>query len=152
MANSMTLDGVDLGGSNYQFVVEKNDFVSPPRARVNQDRLAMADGDASQGSSFDARTGVVSGVVRAADYTDLIAQRENINRACFKTQEGPKVVTFDAHPSKQWRARVINVIYSNETPTTVDLAITLYAPQPWAEATSAATVTAVPIAGSPTTI
>lgn len=152
MSNSMSIDGVDLGGTNYRFVVERNDFVTPPTPRVNRDNLAMADGDAAQGSSFNARTGVVSGVVHAPTFTDLLACKENIQRVTWSTQSGNKVIAFDAHPGKQYRGRVLDVRYSNETPVTVDLALTLYAPQPWAEATSATTVTGAAIASSPTTI
>lgn len=152
MSNSMSIDGVDLGGANYNFVVDKNDFVTPPTPRVNRDNLAMADGDASQGASFDARTGVVSGVVHAANFTDLLACKENIQRVTWSTQSGNKIIAFDSHPDKQYRGRVLNVVYSNETPVTVELALTLYAPHPWAEATSATTVTGASIASSPTTI
>jgi len=152
MAHSMTIDGIDLGGANYGFVVEKNDFVTPPDARVNRDRLAMADGDAAQGSTFDGRTGVVSGVVVATSYENLLAQKENIQRVTWLTQSGSKVLTFDAHAGKQWRGRVLKVAYSNETPVTVDLVLTLYAPQPWAEASTATTVTAASIPTNPTTI
>lgn len=152
MSNSMSIDGIDLGGTNYNFVVEKNDFVTPPDPRVNRDALAMADGEAAQGASFGGRTGVVSGVVHAATFTDLLAAKENIQRVTWLTQSGEKVIAFDAHPGKQYRGRALRVAYSNETPTTVDLALTLYAPQPWAEATSATTVTGAAIASSPTTI
>lgn len=152
MSHSMSIDGIDLGGANYGFIVEANDFVSPPDARVNRDALAMADGDAAQGSSFDGRTGVVSGIVVATNWENLLIQKENIQRVTWSTQSGNKVIAFDAHPGKQYRGRVLDVRYSNETPVTVDLALTLYAPQPWAEATSATTVTGAAIASSPTTI
>lgn len=152
MAHSMTIDGVDLGGANYGFIIEENDFVSPPQARVVRDRLAMADGDAAQGASFDARTGVVKGVVAASSWANLLIQKENIQRATWATQSGNKVLTFDAHTDKQWRGRVIGVTYGRETPTTVELSLSLYAPQPWAEASSATTVTATSIPTNPTTI
>ena len=152
MSHSMSIDSIDLGGVNYGFTVEANDFVSPPQARVNRDHLAMADGDAAQGSSFDARTGVVSGIVVATSYENLLIQKENIQRVTWLTQSGNKVLAFDAHPGKQYRGRVIDVKYSNETPVTVDLALTLYAPQPWAEAVDVTEATGVGIPTSPTTI
>lgn len=152
MSNSMTLDGVDLGGTNYRLVIESNDFVTPPAPRVNRDGLAMADGEAAQGASFGARTGTVRGVITAPTFTDLLACKENLQRVTWKTQAGEKVATFDAHPGKQYRVRVLDVAYANETPVSVDVTLTLYAPQPWAEATSATTVSGVSIASSPTTI
>ncbi len=150
MAHSMSIDGIDLGGANYGFIVEANDFVSPPDARVNRDALAMADGDAAQGSSFDGRTGVVSGVVVATSWENLLIQKENIQRVTWLTQSGNKVLAFDAHAGKQYRGRVLKVQYGNETPCTVELSLTLYAPQPWAE--SAASESGVSIPTSPTTI
>lgn len=152
MSHSMTIDGVDLGGANYGFIIEENDFTTPPRPRVVRDHLAMADGDASQGSSFDGRTGVVSGLVVATSYENLLTQKENIQRATWLTQSGNKVITFDAHPGKQWEGRVLDVQYGQETGCTVELSITLYAPQPWAKASSATTVTATSIPTNPTTI
>lgn len=152
MANSMTINGVDLGGSNYGFVIEENTFTTPPRPRVVRDNLAMADGDAAQGASFDGRTGVVKGVVIATSFANLLTQKENIQRATWATQSGNKVISFDAHTGKQWRGRVLDVQYGTETATTVELTITLYAPQPWAEASSATTVTATSIPTNPTTI
>ena len=126
MANSMTLDGVDRAGRTISLWWKKR-LCKSTEGSGKSGPTCHGRRRCEPGSSFDARTGVVSGVVKAADYTDLLAQRENINQACFKTQEGPKVVTFDAFPGKQFRAQVINVIYSNETPTTVDPAITLCA-------------------------
>lgn len=152
MAHSITIDGVDLGGAEHGFTVEANDFVNPPEARVNRDAFAMADGEAAQGATFGARTGTVSGVVQASSYANLLIQRENINRACFKTQEGSKVLTFDAQPGKQWRGRVLKASWGEGTTVTAELALTLYAPQPWAEASAAAEVAGVSIPSSPTTI
>lgn len=152
MAHSMSIDGIDLGGIDYGFIVESNDFVTPPDPRVNRDRLAMADGDAAQGSSFDGRTGTVKGIVVATTWENLLAQKENIQRVTWLTQSGSKVLAFDAHAGKQWRGRVLKVSYDNETATTVDLTLTLYAPQPWAEAAAAVEVAGVAIGSSPTTI
>lgn len=152
MSNSMTINGVDLGGDNYRLIVEANDFKYHPQPRINRDALASADGDAVQGATFGARLGVVSGVIHAASYADLQTQRENVERALAVAQEGAKVVTFDAIPGKQWRCRVTGMAFSNERISTVDVAITLLAPDPWPEATSATTVSGTPISGSPTTI
>lgn len=137
MSNSMTINDVDLGGENYGFVVEANSFLDTPQPRVNRDRLASADGEVLQGSTFDARTGVVSGVVHASNYENLIVQFNNLAGALLVTQEGTKVVTFDARPGVQFRCRVLNTSWSNETACTMDLAITLVAPNPWAEASEA---------------
>lgn len=139
MANSMTYNGVDLGGSNYRFVVEENRFLDPPQPRVNREPLAMADGEAVQGASFGARVGVVRGVVHATSYANLLVQRDNIEAALSVGQMGAKVVSFDSLSGKQFRARVLQTAWSNETPCTIDLAITLLAPDPWAEASSATT-------------
>lgn len=152
MSNSMTINGVDLGGSNYNLIVEANEFKYHPQPRINRSALASADGDAVQGATFGARMGVVSGVIHAASYADLLTQRGNVEQALAVAQEGAKVVSFDAIPSKQWRCRLVGLAFSNERITTVDVAITLLAPDPWPEATSATTVSGTPISGSPTTI
>ena len=152
MSNSLTYDSVDLGGVNYGFILEQNDFVNPPQPRINRDALAMADGEVAQGATFGARVGVVKGVVSAASYTALHTQRDNIAGALAVGQEGVKVLTFDAISGKQWNARVMGTTWSNETPITIDLAITFYAPNPWAEATAPTTGGPTAIGGSPTTL
>ena len=152
MSNSLSYNAVDLGGVNYGFIVEENDFVNPPQPRINRDALAMADGDAAQGATFGALVGVVKGVVSAASYTALHTQRDNIAGALAAGQEGVKALTFDAISGKSWNARVLGTSWSNETPITIDLAITFYAPDPWPEATSATTAGPTSISGSPTTL
>jgi hypothetical protein len=152
MAHSMTIDSIDLGGIDYGFIIESNDFTTPPDARVNRDAYAMADGESAQGATFGARTGTVSGVVVASSYAGLLVQKENIQRATWLTQSGSKVLTFDAHTGKQWRGRVLSVTYGAETTVTAELSLTLYAPLPWAEASAATEVAGVSIPGSPTTI
>ena len=151
MSNSMTINGVDLGGESYGFIVEANSFINPPQPRVNREQLASADGEALQGATFEARTGVVSGVVHASDYEELIIKFQNLVQALAVTQEGVKVTSFDARPGLQWRTRVLNTNWTNETACTIDLAITLIAPEPWAEASSATEGDGA-IASSPTTI
>lgn len=151
MGNSMTYNSVDLGGANYGFIITDNTFIRPPQPRVNRDALAQADGEAVQGSTFGARQGVVSGVVVATSYANLITQQNNINAALEAGQEGAKTTAFDALSGKQWQCRVLSVDYGAETAATIDLAITLLAPDPWPEATSATTTGDVGVDGSGTT-
>lgn len=141
MANSMTFNSVDLGGTNYKFVVEENRFLDPPQPRVNRDSLAMADGEAAQGSTYAARVGVVAGTVYATSFANLKTQIANIEAALSGGQTGAKITTFDSLSGKQFRTRPVSVVWTNQTAVTIDLAITFLAPDPWAEATSATTVT-----------
>jgi len=139
MSNSLTYNAVDLGGASYLYTVTENTFVRPPQPRINRDRLAQADGEAAQGATFEALTGVVRGLVCATSFANLKTQRNNLAAALAVGQEGVKALTFDAFSGKSWQARVLAVEWFDETPVTIGLAITFYAPDPWSQATSATT-------------
>jgi len=143
---------VDFGGANYGLVVQENDFVNPPQPRIDRDALAMADGDAAQGASFEALSGAVKGIVVATSFANLKTQRANIAAALAAGQEGAKALAFDTHSGVQWLARVMGTSWSNETATTIELAITFYAPDPWPVATSATSPAPTTITGSPSTL
>lgn len=139
MSNSLSYNSVDFGGASYGYIVDANDFVRMPAPRINRDRLAGGDGEVAQGATFEARTGTVSGLVVATSFANLKTQRDNIESALMAGQEGVKALTFDAFSGKQWNARVLAAAWSEETPITIRLTITFYAPDPWPEATSATT-------------
>jgi len=132
---------VDFGGANYGFIVETNNFVRMPTPRLNRDALAQADGDAVQGSTFEALTGSVGGIIVATSFANLKTQRDNIIAALAAGQEGAKTLTFDAFSGKQWNARVLGVEPGEETSITQRLTITFLAQNPWPSATSATNVT-----------
>lgn len=139
MSNSLSYNSVDLGGANYGFIVEENNFVRMPTPRLNRDALAQADGEVIQGSTFEALTGSVSGIIIATSFANLKTQRDNIIAALAAGQEGAKVLTFDAFSGRQWLARVVNAEPGDETSVTQRLTITFAAPSPWSTATTATT-------------
>lgn len=139
MSNSLTYNAVDFGGANYLYTVTENAFIRPPQPRVIRDRYAQADGEAAQGATFEALTGVVRGLVCATSFANLKTQRNNLASALAVGQEGVKALTFDAVSGKSWQARVLAMDWYDETPVTIGLAITFYAPDPWPLATSATT-------------
>lgn len=150
MANSITYNSVDLGGGSYGFTVESAPFLGAAQPRVVRDRLASADGELTQGATFEARVGEVSGVVVATSYANLLTQQANIFAALRAGQEGVKALTFDARSGKSWNARVLSVNWTEETAATARLSITFLAPDPWSIATSS-TNTNDSIDGSGTT-
>lgn len=136
MSNSLSYNSVDFGGANYGLVVDSNRFVDMPEPRINRDMLAQSDGEVAQGSTFNARSGPVSGIVFASSFANLKTQRDNIEAALAVGQEGVKALTFDAFSGKSWQARVISVNWSDETPVTIRCTVVFYAPDPWPIATS----------------
>lgn len=152
MSNSLTYNSVDFGGANYGYVVEANTFVHGPQPRLYRDPLAQADGEAMQGATFNARDGVVSGVVCASSFANLKTQRANIEAALIVGQEGVKALTFDAFSGASYQARVASWSWSDETPVTIRLDIRFVAPSPWAIATSSTNVTGSNAGGGTTSI
>jgi hypothetical protein len=137
MSNSLTYNAVDLGGASYGFTIESNEFVNAiPNPRMNRQPLSSADGEASQGATFGARTGSVAGVITASTNAALQTQRDNIEAALAAGQEGPKVLSFDSVSGKQWDARILGVSFSEIGATALGMSIQFYAAQPWAVATS----------------
>jgi predicted phage tail component-like protein len=137
MSNSFTYNNIDFGGTNYGFIVEENNFVRMPTPRLNRDALAQVDGEAIQGSTFEALSGSVSGIIIATSFANLKTQRDNIMAALASGQEGAKALTFDAFAGKQWMARVVGAEPGEETSITQRLSITFVAPSPWSTATTA---------------
>lgn len=137
MSNSLTYNGIDLGGGNYGFIVTDNDFIKPPQPRINKDTLSSADGDIAQGATFGSKAGAVQGIVVASSYANLITQRNNIAAVLQTGQEGVKAVTFDAWSGKSWQARIDSTTWGEESAVTIELTINFYAPDPWPIATSA---------------
>jgi len=135
VSDSLTYNSIDL--ADYGFVVESNGFaLASPTPRVNRQPLTNRDGEASQGVSFDARVGTVSGVITAANLSALQTARRNVEAALAAGQTGGKALTFDAVSGKQWTAKVTSIDFGSETATTLEVAIQFYAAQPWPIATS----------------
>lgn len=131
MGNSATYNSVDLGGANYLWMIDGNRFVDPPIPRVNRVPLVAADGEATQGATFGARVGEVTGLVFATSFANLKTQRNNIEAALSVGQEGPKALSFDAFSGKTYQARILEQKWSEETPTTIRLTVVFHAAQPW---------------------
>lgn len=134
MSNSLSYNSVDF--ADYGYLVDGNNFVRMPTPRLNTDAYAQADGAAAQGANFAAMTGTVTGLIFAASFTQLKTYRDAIYAALQSGQEGVKALTFDAITGKQWSARVLSAEPSDETPVTMRLTITFFAPDPWPTATS----------------
>lgn len=147
---SFTFKGIDFGGASYNCYARLREFPRLPLPRVVEDRLAQADGSATQGSTFDSVRIVLECGVVGASTAAVETLISSVAGALARTQEGPGELIIDSHPTRAWTARLVSALDGRLGLNGETFTLEFLCADPWPHALEVTEVGPVNVIASPT--
>ena len=129
--SGISFDGTDLSAANINMLVTNPDPVDLPKPRLNRVALGAGDGDAIQGTAYDAHVFDFRCMLAGTDPTTRDAQLALLKTALAVAQEGEKQLILGWEDTKYYNVRLDSGLNAAIAITGAEFPLRFIAGDPW---------------------